>query len=147
MPEQENGKKRVNLNSELGMSRRDLLRRGAIVGGTLIWAAPAIQSFGTKAWAQDGGPGSAQCSACYCYSGSLSSPSKEIGVTDFFTAPGQASAQDCSDWCTHSGAYSSSGGASGGPYTSSQYCSGTSCTTCVGTQLSSCGGTHGASCS
>ena len=41
--------KRVDLNSELGMSRRDLLRRGAIVGGTLLWVAPAIQSVGAKA--------------------------------------------------------------------------------------------------
>ena len=62
MDEQE---KRIDLNSELGMSRRDLLRRGAIVGGTLLWVAPAIQSMAPKAFAVgEGGEGSALCTAC-----------------------------------------------------------------------------------
>ena len=26
-----------------GLSRRDLLRRGAVVGGTLVWAVPAME--------------------------------------------------------------------------------------------------------
>lgn len=33
------------------ISRRDLLRRGAIVGGNLLWAAPVIQSMGGRALA------------------------------------------------------------------------------------------------
>jgi hypothetical protein len=58
--------KRVDLNSELGMSRRDLIRRGAIVGGTLLWAAPAIQSINAGvAHAQEAGA-SAVCASCYC---------------------------------------------------------------------------------
>lgn len=36
---------------EGGVSRRDLLRRGAIVGG-LVWAAPVIQSIRSPAFAQ-----------------------------------------------------------------------------------------------
>jgi hypothetical protein len=57
--------KRIDLNSELGMSRRDLIRRGAIVGGTLLWVAPAIQSMAPKAFAQEAGPGSPRpCRAC-----------------------------------------------------------------------------------
>ena len=35
-----------------GVTRRDLIRRGAIVGGTLLWVAPAIQSMAPKAFAQ-----------------------------------------------------------------------------------------------
>jgi hypothetical protein len=49
--------------SELGMTRRDLLRRGAIVGGTLLWAAPIIQSIRTPAFAQTA---SATCFSCCC---------------------------------------------------------------------------------
>ena len=29
----------------LGMSRRDLLRRGAVVGGTLLWTVPVIKTI------------------------------------------------------------------------------------------------------
>jgi hypothetical protein len=65
----ENGKKRIDLNSEIGMTRRDLLRRGAIVGGTLLWVAPAIQSLSPAAHAAMGrSPGPNAC--CYCYNGS-----------------------------------------------------------------------------
>jgi hypothetical protein len=38
---------------ELRISGRDLLKRGAVVGGTLAWAAPVIHSLGPKADAQD----------------------------------------------------------------------------------------------
>lgn len=41
---------------QLGINRRDLLRRGAIVSGSLVWAAPAVQSFARPALAQNGTP-------------------------------------------------------------------------------------------
>jgi hypothetical protein len=53
---------RLDLHDESGITRRDLMRRGAVVGGTLLWVAPAIQSIGAKAYAQDGG--SPLCEAC-----------------------------------------------------------------------------------
>lgn len=53
---------RLSLHDESGMTRRDLMRRGAVVGGTLLWVAPAIQSIGSKAYAQD--HGSPLCAAC-----------------------------------------------------------------------------------
>lgn len=34
-----------------GISRRDLLKRGAIVGGTLLWAAPVVESLAAPAFA------------------------------------------------------------------------------------------------
>jgi hypothetical protein len=46
----------------LGMTRRDLLRRGAIVGGGLLWATPTIQSFATPAYAQY--PSCRSCCRC-----------------------------------------------------------------------------------
>jgi hypothetical protein len=53
---------RLNLHDESGMTRRDLMKRGAVVGGTLLWVAPAIQTYGSKAFAQENG--SPACDAC-----------------------------------------------------------------------------------
>jgi hypothetical protein len=53
---------RLNIHDESGMTRRDLMKRGAVVGGTLLWVAPAIQSFGSKAFAQENG--SPLCEGC-----------------------------------------------------------------------------------
>jgi hypothetical protein len=44
------------LKREFGVTRRDLLRRGAIVGGTLLWATPVIQSIAPPAYAQGASP-------------------------------------------------------------------------------------------
>lgn len=51
-----------HVETNLGISRRDLLRRGAIVGGTLVWAAPAVQTFARPAFAQE--QGSPACEPC-----------------------------------------------------------------------------------
>ena len=47
----EDEEKQSVLKTELGVTRRDLIRRGAIVGGTLLWAAPVIQSLSPPAYA------------------------------------------------------------------------------------------------
>lgn len=39
------------VSSNLGVSRRELLKRSAIVGGTVVWVTPVIQSFTTPAFA------------------------------------------------------------------------------------------------
>lgn len=44
-----------DINPALGISRRDLLKRGAVVGGTLVWAAPAVQTISRSALAQSPG--------------------------------------------------------------------------------------------
>jgi hypothetical protein len=136
--------KRIDLNSELGMSRRDLIRRGAIVGGTLLWVAPAIQSMAPKAFAQAAAPGSVpQCAACYCWSGDKQDPSKNRGFDgDLGSGGGLDNPSDCQDFCAHAGIYNLSGGATGGPYTASEFCSGTTCDT--NTQVEP--GTNGAFC-
>ena len=51
------------LKRKLGMSRRDLLRRGLIVGGSLVWTVPVIQSLTKDSTAS---PGSPQFFCCYC---------------------------------------------------------------------------------
>jgi hypothetical protein len=102
-----------------GISRRELLRRGAIVGGTVAWAAPLIQSLTPPAYAQMG-PSPGTCAACYCYSGPKDSPSKDFG-TDDGNVGFQLNRDSCENWCKHNGAPQ----APGGPYESSEYCSGT----------------------
>jgi hypothetical protein len=47
---------RIDVKGALGMSRRDLIRRGAVVG-TLVWAVPVISSVNQKAFAESA-PGS-----------------------------------------------------------------------------------------
>jgi hypothetical protein len=58
-------KERGTLGRELGLTRRDLLRRGAVVGGTLLWAAPVVQSITKPAFAYSR-MGSARFFCCYC---------------------------------------------------------------------------------
>jgi hypothetical protein len=122
--------KRIDLNSELGMSRRDLIRRGAIVGGTLLWVAPAIQSFAPKAFAVEGDVGSKGCAACYCWDGvqgAIHHPETGEAGTNL-QQDGLRSSSDCEDWCLHKNKYATSGGApkppGNGPYEHSQYCNG-----------------------
>lgn len=43
-----------DLNSNFGIDRRTLIKRGAIVGGA-VWAAPAITSVGSRAFGQTTG--------------------------------------------------------------------------------------------
>jgi hypothetical protein len=47
-----------HLRHRLGISRRDLMRRGAVVGGTaaLLWTVPAIKSLHPETFAQSGSP-------------------------------------------------------------------------------------------
>jgi hypothetical protein len=48
---------------ELGISRRELLRKGAIVGGSLLWVTPVVQSLTPPAYA---GQTPRLCSCCCC---------------------------------------------------------------------------------
>jgi hypothetical protein len=96
-------------------SRRELLRRGAVVGGTLMWATPAIQSLAPPAYAQY-----ALCGCCYCWNGDRQSPTNDAcfdnGATGFL-----ADADSCQRWCET--------GTPSGPYTFSEHCSAS--TSCV----------------
>ena len=46
-----------------GLDRRELLRKGAVVGGHLLWIAPAIQTLAPKAMAQSAS-GTFTCCQC-----------------------------------------------------------------------------------
>jgi hypothetical protein len=95
--------KKIDLNNELGMTRRDLLHRGAIVGGTLLWVAPAIQSLSPAASAQSSDVGSENFACCSC-SGKTHAPDKctNDGGPDGnppADEPQFLSDQGCQDFC------------------------------------------------
>jgi hypothetical protein len=105
--------KRIDLNSEFGLTRRDLIRRGAIVAGTLVWVAPAIQSLAPKALAQvAGGPSAGGCAACLCYVGTPAHIRKSSGQADSIQG-NLADAQACDNWCRHLAPYNTGNGAPG----------------------------------
>ncbi len=108
------------LRRGLGISRRDLLKRGAVVGGTLVWAAPAIQSLTTPAYGQTRGT-PRPCAACYCFTGNINNPSKDECSDDGPVAH-RADAASCDAWCKHQAPFTGAAGAPGGPYTQSRYC-------------------------
>jgi hypothetical protein len=83
MPDdQDRSEKRIDFQSELGMSRRDLLRRSAIVGGAVLWVAPVMQSITQKAYAQEATVSGGQCASCYCYTFSVVAGASLIHVDD-----------------------------------------------------------------
>ncbi|HEX6230894.1 MAG TPA: hypothetical protein VF029_04220, partial [Actinomycetota bacterium] len=59
MTQRDENKRSVDGN--LGISRRDLLRRGAVVGGTVLWVTPVIQSMTRPAFAQETPTGGGFC--------------------------------------------------------------------------------------
>ncbi len=64
MADEGNRDKAPRMVRSLGMSRRDLLKRTAILGGTLAWVTPAIQSVTHPAYA--GTPSERDTSCCAC---------------------------------------------------------------------------------
>jgi hypothetical protein len=117
MSERELGLRRAS-----GITRRELIRRGAVVGGTLLWAAPVVQTLTPAAHAQ-GSPG--PCGCCYCWNGDKQNPSQNArGFRDLVTDNGcvgpLGSPAACAAFC--------SGDAFGqGPFEFSEQCCGTLC--------------------
>jgi hypothetical protein len=121
---------RVSPGRVLGVSRRDLLRRGAVVGGTLLWATPVVQSLSPAAYAQMG-PSPGACAACYCWNGAADKT--EITgdqCADDGTVGFQLNRDECQRWCAHEGPYTGVAGAPGGPFQHSEYCSGANSCRC-----------------
>jgi hypothetical protein len=89
------------------LNRRDLLRRGAIVGGSLLWVAPAIQSLSPRASAQTAGSPVFGC--CECRNGPVGGELCNAGqdhiectTAGSGQAPGSgpaSSAADCQAYC------------------------------------------------
>jgi hypothetical protein len=49
------------LKHRFGMSRRDLLRRGAVVGGTLLWTIPVVKTISSAHETATGSPAFVCC--------------------------------------------------------------------------------------
>lgn len=83
------------VDRHLGISRRDLIKRGA-AAGAVIWATPVVQSFATPAFASEGTPVGRAISyvaICYRCNGTHCSAKLDVenGVWEFsstFETPG-----------------------------------------------------------
>jgi hypothetical protein len=99
------------LKRKLGMTRRDLIRRGIIVGGSLVWTVPVIQSLTKDSSA---GTGSPRFFCCFCFL------NLNLRVDPkCFTGPGVHTAQQCARHCQRLG------------YRRSEFASGPNPITCV----------------
>jgi hypothetical protein len=91
------------IQRRLGITRRDLIRRGAVVGGTLLWTVPVVASISR---AHVGAPHSPATGCCEC-----TKPKNSSMPSPF--CPGPQSQTDtpskCAKACKQAG------------YTSSQY--------------------------
>ena len=76
-----------------GLSRREMLRRAGIVGGTLLWAVPAVQSLTPPAYA-DVSPGDSTC--CECTKVAGPGPAKQCFAND----PTANTPASCTTKCT-----------------------------------------------
>lgn len=100
-----------------GLSRRNLLKKGAIAGG-IAWTAPVISSLATPAAAAVQGPSPGSFSCCHCYNGSPGEAPFVAAVDGPPSNPNPLyqgildSADHCDAWCSSQG------------YVSSQYCTG-----------------------
>ncbi len=72
------------------ISRREMLRRGAVVGGTLLWATPVIQSISGTAFAGHGEGLGHYNSCCECTTN---------GPTGFQCGVDMFSKDACDDFC------------------------------------------------
>lgn len=108
------------LRRDSSISRRELIRRGAVVGGTLVWAAPLIQSLAPPAFAQY-----ATCGCCYCWNGDKQNPSPNArGFRDLVSDNGCAGPLGTPEACT---AFCSGDAFGQGPFQFSEQCCGTLC--------------------
>jgi hypothetical protein len=103
------GERESGMPREQGISRRELLKRGAVVGGTMVWAVPVLQSLAPPAYAQY-----ATCGCCYCWNGPKENPTADTvsqdGCLTFHANP-----DACREFC-------SSSLAAGGPFVNSEQC-------------------------
>lgn len=81
-------------DTSAGFSRRTLLRRSAVVGGTLAWTAPAVQAFAPAAFA-----GSSDCRLVVCYNGTPVAACYEPPECCECIAAGE---DNCDDHCSFS---------------------------------------------
>ncbi len=85
----------VGPRTRRGLSRREVLRRAAVVGGNLLWIAPAIQTLAPRAYAHNVGSPINCC--CDCVTGGGS------GHACTTTGPAISSQVNCQAFCDSQG--------------------------------------------
>jgi hypothetical protein len=91
-----------NENEQRGVGRRDFIKRTAVVGGTLLWAGPAIQSLAPKAYAHVVSPAQSCCCECRDSMGTLvacGSSTKFTGSGNTSTYMGGNDPAACTAYC------------------------------------------------
>jgi hypothetical protein len=83
------------MKHRIGMSRRDLLRRGAIVGGTLLWTIPVIKTISSAHVA----PGSPTFTCCECRAGNAGELKTTGNVFECTDDGSIANEQACLEHC------------------------------------------------
>lgn len=85
-------------DDQQGMDRRDLIKRGAIVGGALVWTAPLVQTIASPAFAASS-PGGQEIPDCdtttnkfYKFNKGSSNPESNMGNGDTCFPNGYAGA-------------------------------------------------------
>jgi hypothetical protein len=106
MNEQPTDDRTSRVRHRLGMSRRDLLRRGAVVGGTLLWTVPVIKTISSATTST----GSPLFGCCECRNGAagkkLCNPGKDhkICYNEAEKCEDCTKAESsCRDWCAKQG--------------------------------------------
>lgn len=102
-----------------GISRRTLIKRGAIAGGVAIWAPPVVESFITKASAASGPfacSTTALLSSNVTTTSSTSGPEGSVTYTVTITQIASGSAANCLFGSCVAGAVASYSTSKGSPY-------------------------------
>ena len=80
------------------ISRRTAIKRGAIVGGTLVWATPVVMGMGKPAFAAVARTSPGQHGCCFCYNdpGRTDGQCFNDGING---TPQQMNADNCQNFC------------------------------------------------
>ena len=106
-----------DLMPELGISRRQLLKRGAVAGGTLLWVAPVIKSLTPPAFASQQSPPPGPTTCCCSCAAPASGGGEALSCTEQFTT-----ASECQQACENEFGFGSQGNFGCG-----QVCDGNEC--------------------
>lgn len=89
-------------NEHSAVRRRDFIKRTAIVGGSLLWAGPVVQSLTPMAYAHVVSPANSCCCECRDSMGTLMACGSSTNFTGdamtFYT--GGSSSAACNTFCT-----------------------------------------------
>ena len=96
------GRSLNNEKEQPGVGRRDFIKRTAVVGGSLLWAGPVIQSLTPKAYAHVVSPAQSCCCECRDSMGTImacGSSTNFTGMGNTSTYTGGNNPAACTAYC------------------------------------------------